>query len=730
MPAPRLWDVLLDLPVTELLSPKPFALIEPIEVLSGAGFGLRQSLVRGVVRVCLPPGANVAGVLAVVDAAVGADAFSDPHRPLDSSTSLALVAGWLAAVSRVQRCARIPVFEDGRIVAQSVARGGEQGLRFVSPWVHADATTRSLRDLARLFHMLLGLPAQALARQGPGMAAECLENIERFIGGAGVKGNNTFRFLREAHQLDIAFRPLVDNIFVLGHGRHARWLDSSFTDRTSALGANMARHKRMGAQVLRDAGLPVPEHRLASDAEQAVKIANALGYPVVVKPEDKDGGKGVTADIRGEGDVTPAYAEARRHSSRVLVERHVHGDDFRLTVAHGRMIKAVRRVPGGVTGDGTHDVESLISIANADPKRAQRNADRGAMLLSLDDEARTMLAALGLSAVSVPAAGEYIALRRRANVSTGGEPLLVTDQVHPDNRRLAERAARALRLDIAGVDLIIADISKSWIEIGAAICEVNAQPQIGEGTTPGIYADLLRELLPVDSRIPVMLVLGQTDAAGRALQMHLRANGILAGFASRAGGWDAQGHCVSPGPDCFEATRTVMSLPEAAAVVVVARPGDLVNRGLPVDRIKALVWADWADAGGADPASLDQMLAMLSPHVVGPIAIHADDPAFGVVVQAASRTKIVAVSASPVSQALQAHRDAGGRALWVERGQGPAGEPVSRVMSGGAVPSCLQAVAGTPERAALIRGLLAIAAHAHRGAAKTPGPNSAQAVTR
>ena len=714
---------------TELLSLEPFALIEPVEVLSGAGFGVGQALVRGCVRVCLPPGANVAGVLGLIETAAGTDAFADPPRPPDSSAPLALVAGWLATVSRVQRRSKVPVFECGRVIAHCAARGGALDVLFVAPSVNSGVTIGSLRDLARLVRMLLGLTGQELALKGPRMAAECVEHMDRAIGRAGVKGNNTFRFLREAHQLDIAYRSLVDNIFVLGHGRHARWLDSSFTDRTSVLGSNMARHKRVGAQVLRDAGFPVPEHGLVNDAAHAVKFANTLGYPVVVKPENMDGGKGVTADIRCDGDVELAYAEARRHSSKVLVERHVHGDDFRLTVAHGRMIKAVQRVPGGITGDGVHDVESLIGIANTDPKRAQRNADRGATLLSLDDEARTMLAALGLSAASVPAAGEYIALRRRANVSTGGEPLLVTDKVHPDNRRLAERAARALRLDIAGVDLLIADISKSWIEIGAAICEVNAQPQIGEGTTPGIYADLLREMLPVDSRIPVMLVLGQTDAAGRALQKHLRANGIMAGLASRAGGWDAQGHCVSPGPNFFEATRTVVSLPDAAAVVVIARPGDLVSRGLPVDRITALVWADWADAGGADLGSLDHMLAMVLPHVLGPIAIQVDDPAFERVARAVSRTKIIAVSASPVSKALQAHRDAGGHALWVERGHGPAGEPVSRVMRGGAASACMHVIAGTPHEDSIVCGLLAIAA-LPQGAAALKSDRKIEQVTQ
>ena len=67
-------------------------------------------------------------------------------------------------------------------------------------------------------------------------------------------------------------------------------------------------------------------------------------------------------------------------------------------------------------------------------------------------------------------------LRKTANLSTGGTAIDVTDVIHPDNRLMAERAIRAVGLDIGGVDFLTTDITQSYRDTGGAICEINAGP--------------------------------------------------------------------------------------------------------------------------------------------------------------------------------------------------------------------------------------------------------------
>src|SRR5690606_8124879 len=125
---------------------------------------------------------------------------------------------------------------------------------------------------------------------------------------------------------------------------------------------------------------------------------------------------------------------------------------YRIVVFRGKAIWAKERRPAGVTGDGKSTIRELVAAVNADPRRG---SDVYAPLkkLRLDEEAEKLLARDGLTFDSVPQGGAFVPLRRRANVSAGGTPVAVTDRMHPDNARAAERAAELVGLDLAGVDL-------------------------------------------------------------------------------------------------------------------------------------------------------------------------------------------------------------------------------------------------------------------------------------
>ena len=629
-------------------SPASIDLLGPLVMLPGTGLGYRSALAFGSVVVRLPRAAarvggqgddDVDGMddWATVNAALTtALALPASDRAAGPSTETRVVDDLLALVMALQQSARVPVFESGRSLRVHAQEGPSRRVDFVMPWVLAKPAQLALRGLVDSAAWLLARRADPAV--GPDAAALPTADLDgrmaQLLGQLKphrLPGNNTFRFLKAAHAMDIPSQPVVANVFAFGQGQHQRWLDSSFTERTSVLGTALVRQKHVAAAVLRANGFPVAEHHMAADADAAVRVAVKLGYPVVVKPADLDGGLGVAADLRDDAAVRSAYAQARKHSSRVLVERHVPGQDYRLTVANGRMIKAVHRLPGGVVGDGLLSVAALVDRANTEPRRMKRNRDRAAVLLHIDDEALAMLADDGRTPEHVPALGEFIALRRRANVSTGGEPSLVTDRVHPDNQRLAERAARTLKLDMAGVDLIIGDISRSWLEIGAAICEVNAQPQIGDGTTPQIYADILRGLLPGDARIPVVLVVGE-DAAMRAgsvarqVQAEFEARGLRCARASRAGVWMAGLQQVCPGGDWFKAARVVVNLHDAAAAVVVASAEELRGSGLPFDRFQALVLVADATQAAPDQPLLAAALRMTLPHVMGNLVLERTHP--------------------------------------------------------------------------------------------------------
>jgi cyanophycin synthetase len=173
---------------------------------------------------------------------------------------------------------------------------------------------------------------------------------------------------------------------------------------------------------------------------------------------------------------------------------------------------------------------------------------------------------------------------------------------------------------LAGVDLIMADISKSWLDIGAAICEVNAQPQIGDGTTPQVYVDLLSGMVARDGRIPIVLIIDSrpqtgADALGRELQSRFERHGLPCVLASSAGVWMAEPQVVCQPRDFFKSALAAIALPTAGAAVLVASISELRRHGLPFDRCEAVVLAHGGSANGPDEAGLDPLLRLLLPHI-------------------------------------------------------------------------------------------------------------------
>jgi cyanophycin synthetase len=264
----------------------------------------------------------------------------------------------------------------------------------------------------------------------------------------------------------------MGSLVQLGYGVHQKRIQASETAHTSSIAVSMCQEKALTNQMLRAVGVPVPEGRVVSSAEDAWEAAQEIGTPVVVKPEDGNQGKGVSVRLHTEAEVRAAFAIAAVFGP-VLVERCIDGDDYRLLVVNGRLVAAARRDPAHVVGDGKHTVAELIAIVNQDPRRREGHAST-LTRLKLDDGAMLVLHQQGLCGESMPEAGQVVRLRTNANLSTGGTATDVTDIVHSANARTAELAAQIMALDVAGIDVLCHDITCPLAEQGGAIVEVNA----------------------------------------------------------------------------------------------------------------------------------------------------------------------------------------------------------------------------------------------------------------
>jgi len=274
-------------------------------------------------------------------------------------------------------------------------------------------------------------------------------------------------------------------------------------------------------------------------------------------------------------------------------------------------------------------------------------------MLALDSEAFDLLAEQQHTVTSVPALGEFIRLRRAANVAMGGIPIAANSDVHPDNQRLAEQAAQAFGLDLAGIDLLIPDISKSWYQSGAAICEVNAQPQFGVSTQQHLHGDVLKAIVPHEGRIPTVVVLG-SDNEGllHALQTLLAARGWRVGLASAQGAF-LDGVQQGQLTHVFSAAQALLFNKDVDALIVNIADAAVLNTGLPMDAYDVLILASDLQAADSGDA-LARVLRMLAPHRRKGLLVNASD-ARCVEVSRAAREATLIADAALLGEAVMSH---------------------------------------------------------------------------
>ena len=178
------------------------------------------------------------------------------------------------------------------------------------------------------------------------------------------------------------------------------------TSQTSSVAVDIASNKELTLNLLAAAGLPVPRSESVRVLDDAVRLANRIGYPVVLKPLDGNHGRGVMLDLRDDDDVRAAFPVAKEESRNglVIVETFVTGRDYRCLVIDGRIAAIAERVPAHVIGDGTTTVTELVERTNADPRRGVGH-EKVLTRIKVDEAAVDLVRAQGFGMDDVPPAG-------------------------------------------------------------------------------------------------------------------------------------------------------------------------------------------------------------------------------------------------------------------------------------------------------------------------------------
>ncbi len=304
-------------------------------------------------------------------------------------------------------------------------------------------------------------------------------NERLFAGSAEYEGLNPYAriIVNEARRRGIHVEVLdaAGGFFRLSYGGRSIRCRESLSELTSGLAVSICDDKAVTRRFVENAGLKVPRQIEAGEAA-AMSAFLSETKSVVVKPARGEQGRGVAVGINDLENLESAVTAARQHCERVLIEECVVGEDLRLVVIDNKVVAAALRRPPRIIGDGRETIRSLIERLS----RRRAAATGGESTIPLDAETERTLAGAGFALDDIAPEGEDIAVRRTANLHTGGTIHDVTAEVHPELIDAAVRAARAIEIPVVGIDLMVASPLKpeyAFIEANERPGLANHEPQ-------------------------------------------------------------------------------------------------------------------------------------------------------------------------------------------------------------------------------------------------------------
>ncbi len=275
-----------------------------------------------------------------------------------------------------------------------------------------------------------------------------------------------------------------DQFLCLQHGEHIEYVkNGNMTSHDSYISPLIMENKVVTKKVLAKAGFNVPQSVEFTSLEQAVASYPLFeGRAVVIKPKSTNYGLGISIfqqGVHNRDDFAKAVEIAFREDKEIMVEDYLVGTEYRFFVLGEETLAVLLRVPANVVGDGVHTVAELVATKNAHPLRGD-GSRTPLKKIALGDIEQLQLKEQGLTIDSIPAKDQLVQLRANSNISTGGDSIDMTDEMHDSYKRLAVGITKAMGAAVCGVDLIIPNLKKpaeaslsSW-----GVIEANFNPMM------------------------------------------------------------------------------------------------------------------------------------------------------------------------------------------------------------------------------------------------------------
>lgn len=415
-----------------------------------------------------------------------------------------------------------------------------------------------------------------------------IKEIERVLLSEKL-GPSTLSLLEEAKKRGIPSIKFGEgSLFQLGYGKKSKFIEATISSNTSAIAVDIACDKFLTKEILERQCIPVATGEKVNNPVELLVIAKEIGYPVVLKPRFGNQGKGVMVNIKNELELMNSYKILSNDYRDMIIEKYIEGRDYRVCVVGNKVVAVAERIPPYVVGDGVTTIRELIEKINRDDKRGEGH-EKPLTRIKIDEGLINCIEKQNFSLDSVLKCDVKLVLRENANLSTGGIAVDCTDLICEENIETCVQCAKAIGLDICGIDICCSDIEKP---IDGAILEVNAAPGIRMhhypcfGSTQNPAKAIVDMMFPKDYRnIPVVAITGTNGktTTTRIIGHTLMLSGLNVGMTT-TGGIYINNKCIEIGDTTgYSSTRTVLTNKNVEAAVLECARGGIIRNGLAYD---------------------------------------------------------------------------------------------------------------------------------------------------
>ncbi|MFD1334574.1 acylphosphatase [Oceanobacillus iheyensis] len=266
-------------------------------------------------------------------------------------------------------------------------------------------------------------------------------------------------------------------LFSLSSKQNTHYFFRTRGDKVSNDAVDIGKDKERTKKILSENGVRVPDGKQFKKEitnQEIIEYAGQVGYPIVIKPTDGSFGRGVISNITSSSELEYSldYLRNELGYQDIILEQFIPGKDYRLYVVGDKAVAAMHRMPPNIIGDGVNTVSALIDIKNNERKLNPRLVS---CLIKADDESINYIGRQGYTLESVPENGEQVYLNSKGNISLGGDPIDVFDELPQHVKDYAVKAVQAVPgLAHGAVDMICdPDTNESYI------IELNPTSQLG-----------------------------------------------------------------------------------------------------------------------------------------------------------------------------------------------------------------------------------------------------------